>query len=236
MRCRLDRWAIVVASLAQHLLQDACIFDPRPIDPARVVANYPRAGRVRGIITPPPEVRVSDQIQHRGPTPPRRFARVCWRRRSSPCCGLVAPAPSAPWLELCQRLLSHPPPMRGVEHGAGTVGEQAPEIDVAAFANAAQPPAGAAGIFARGQAQPARKLSRPAKPVNVPHGPDQRRRGEQPNARNRAQPRGVSGVSASSRIPGIARRAGPAPAGRSRPCSRKIPRSALMRAVRVVIH
>ena len=45
--------------------------------------------------------------------------------------------------------MSNPPQMRGVKHRGGTVGEQAPEVDVASFADAAEPPAGAAGIFAR---------------------------------------------------------------------------------------
>ena len=46
---------------------------------------------------------------------------------------------------------------------------------------------GAAGMFTRRQSEPARKLTRPSKRVNVPHGPDERRRRQQPNARNRPQ-------------------------------------------------
>jgi hypothetical protein len=80
-------------------------------------------------------------------------------------------------------------PMGGMEHGAGTVREQAPKIHIAAFADPTEPPGGAAGISARREPQPAGKLASAAKAVNVSHGPDQRRRGYQPNARNLAQPR-----------------------------------------------
>jgi hypothetical protein len=40
------------------------------------------------------------------------------------------------------------------------VGEQTPEVHIAAFGDAAEPPMGAAGIFPRRQSQPARKLAR----------------------------------------------------------------------------
>src|SRR4029077_6132104 len=89
-----------------------------------------------------------------------------------------------PLMKPRQRLLSGPAMMRGPEHRAGTVREQTAKVHVAAFADSPESPVQAAGILARRQSQPARKLARAAKRVNVPHGANQRRGGQEPDPGN----------------------------------------------------
>jgi hypothetical protein len=50
-------------------------------------------GQFMRFVMPLPDVRVAAQTPHRESRQPRRSARVCWRRRSSLCCDLVASAP-----------------------------------------------------------------------------------------------------------------------------------------------
>jgi hypothetical protein len=79
--------------------------------------------------------------------------------------------------------------LRRDQHRTGTVREQTPQIDITAFADATEVPSLPARVLTRCQPEPARKLSRTPERTDVAHGSDECRRRQQPNARNRPQPR-----------------------------------------------
>ena len=67
------------------------------------------------------------------------------------------------------------------------MGEQAAEVAVPVFGDPTETPAMPTGVLARGEPQPTGKLASPSEGADMPHGPDQGRRGQEPNAGNLAQ-------------------------------------------------
>ena len=94
-----------------------------------------------------------------------------------------------PARESRERLPGHCPTLSGNQHGARAVREQAAEIHVAPFADAAQVTPRATGMFAQRQSQPTGKLSRASEGVDVSDAAHQRGRRQQADSGNRLQTR-----------------------------------------------
>ena len=77
--------------------------------------------------------------------------------------------------------------LRGQHHGAATVGQQEPQMAIAALADVPQPSTAATGILARRQPKPARKLATAPEGVNVTDGTDQGGRRQLPDTGDRLQ-------------------------------------------------
>ena len=75
----------------------------------------------------------------------------------------------------------------GDEHRARPMREQVTEVAVPVSADPTETPAMPTGVLAWGEPQATGKLARPSEGADTPHGPDQGRRGQEPNAGNLAQ-------------------------------------------------
>ena len=67
------------------------------------------------------------------------------------------------------------------------MGEQAAEVAVPVFGDPTETLAMPTGVLARGEPQPTGTLASPSEGADMPHGPDQGRRGQEPNAGDLAQ-------------------------------------------------
>ena len=78
-------------------------------------------------------------------------------------------------------------PLGREQNGARAVRQQTAEIDIAALADATEMAAEPTRALTGRQSKPARKMTGAAKRVNVRHGSEERRRGDDANARNREE-------------------------------------------------
>ena len=92
-----------------------------------------------------------------------------------------------PVMQTTERLRPGSLALGGDEHRARPMGAQAAEVAVPVFGDPTETPAMPTGVLARGEPQPTGKLASPSEGADMPHGPDQGRRGQEPNAGNLVQ-------------------------------------------------
>ena len=109
--------------------------------------------------------------------------------------GFVVPAPcrdgDSPVLKPRALARGTKRPLSREQDGASSVRQQTPKVDIAALADATEMAAEPARAFAGRQAEPARKMPGAAKRVDVCDGAEERRRGDDADARNREEAHGI---------------------------------------------